>query len=106
MPRSAPRRWRSGETGGKGRCRRPRKTGTLVAKPAGLSFTEKKRLDDLPDLIARLESEIGKLNTLLADPEIFTREPVKFRKATEALAERQTALEAAETEWLDLAERA
>ena len=76
------------------------------AKPTGLSFTERKRLDDLPDLIARLESEIGKLNTLLADPEIFIREPVKFRKASEALGERQTALEAAESEWLDLAERA
>jgi ABC transport system ATP-binding/permease protein len=72
----------------------------------GLSFTEKKRLEDLPGLIARLESEIGKLNTLLADPDLFTREPVKFRKATEALGERQTALTAAETEWLDLAERA
>ena len=90
----------------------PKSAGTTVArpdpvaKPGGLSFTEKKRLDDLPDLIARLESEIGKLNTLLADPDLFTREPVKFRKATEALAERQTALETAETEWLDLAERA
>ena len=77
-----------------------------AAKPGGLSFTEKKRLDDLPDQIARLESEIGKLNTLLADPDLFTREPAKFRKATEALAERQTALDAAESEWLDLADRA
>ncbi|NHB77266.1 ABC-F family ATP-binding cassette domain-containing protein [Rhodobacter calidifons] len=77
-----------------------------AAKGGGLSFTERKRLDDLPDLIARLESEIGKLSALLADPELFTREPVKFRKATEALAERQAALEAAEAEWLDLAERA
>jgi ATP-binding cassette subfamily F protein uup len=90
----------------------PRAAGTTAAKPepaakpGGLSFTEKKRLDDLPDQIARLESEIGKLNTLLADPGLFTREPVKFRKATEALAERQTALDAAESEWLDLADRA
>ncbi|MFN3576567.1 MAG: ABC-F family ATP-binding cassette domain-containing protein [Tabrizicola sp.] len=77
-----------------------------VAKGGGLTFTERKRLEDLPDLIARLEAEIGKLSTLLADPDLFTREPVKFRKATEALAERQEALEAAETEWLTLAERA
>ena len=46
------------------------------------------------------------LSTLLADPELFSREPVKFRKATEVLAERQTALETAESEWLDLADRA
>ena len=77
-----------------------------AARPGGLTFTERKRLEDLPDQIARLESEIGKLNTLLADPELFTREPVKFRKATEALAERQTALEAAESDWLELADRA
>ncbi|MGL4234470.1 ABC-F family ATP-binding cassette domain-containing protein [Tabrizicola sp.] len=72
----------------------------------GLSFTEKKRLEDLPALIGRLESEIGKLSALLADPELFAREPVKFRKATEVMAERQKALEAAETEWLELADRA
>jgi ATP-binding cassette subfamily F protein uup len=66
-----------------------------AAKPSGLSFTEKKRLDDLPDLIAKLESEIGKLSTRsLPTPRLFTREPVKFRKATEAMTDRQTALEA------------
>ena len=73
---------------------------------SGLSFTERKRLEDLPQLIARLESEIAKLTDLLASADLYTREPVKFRKATEALAERQAALGAAETEWLDLAERA
>jgi ABC transport system ATP-binding/permease protein len=85
-------------------------TGVAKSDPApkagGLSFTERKRLDDLPVLIARLEAEIAKLHTLMADPDLFSREPVKFRKATEALTERQTALEAAEAEWLDLAERA
>ncbi len=77
-----------------------------AAKATGLSFTEKKRLEDLPALIERLESDIAKLSALLADPDLFAREPVKFRKATEAMTERQTALEAAETEWLELAERA
>jgi ABC transport system ATP-binding/permease protein len=74
-------------------------------KAAGLSFTEKKRLDDLPGVISRLEAEIAKLSELLADPALFTREPVKFRKASEALTERQGALAAAETEWLELADR-
>ena len=76
------------------------------AAKSSLSFTEKHRLEELPGVIDRLGQEIAKLEQLLADPELFTREPVKFRKATEAMAERQAALEAAETEWLELEEKA
>jgi len=73
---------------------------------SGLSFTERKRLDDLPAIIARLEAEIAKLTEFLSAPDLFTKEPVKFRKATEAIAERQALLAAAEDEWLNLEERA
>jgi ATP-binding cassette subfamily F protein uup len=78
------------------------------AKPQskGLSFTEKHRLDALPDEMARLEAEIAKLEDLLADPELFSSAPVKFRKATEALAQRAEALARAEDEWLSLEEKA
>ncbi|EEX10541.1 holdfast attachment protein C [Ruegeria lacuscaerulensis ITI-1157] len=72
----------------------------------GLSFSEKHRLEKLPAEIARLEAEIAKLEELLSDPELFTREPVKFQKATEALVERQQKLAAAEEEWLMLEEKA
>jgi ABC transport system ATP-binding/permease protein len=76
-------------------------------KPSsGLSFTERHRLDALPDEIARLEAEIARLAGLLADPDLYARAPAKFAKATEALATRQAALQAAEDEWLALAERA
>ncbi|WP_335946289.1 ABC-F family ATP-binding cassette domain-containing protein [Salipiger bermudensis] len=89
---------------------KPAKEAREASKPkpqqAGLSFTEKHRLEELPGVIARLEAEIGKLEQLLADPELFTREPVKFRKATEALTERQDKLSAAEEEWLELEEKA
>jgi len=78
----------------------------LKEAPSRLSFTEKHRLTELPDVISRLEGEIGKLETLMADPELFTREPVKFRKATEALTARQAALASAEEEWLSLEEKA
>ena len=72
----------------------------------GLSFSEKHRLEKLPAVIARLEAEIAKLEELMSDPELFTREPVKFQKATEALVERQKKLAAAEEEWLELEEKA
>jgi ATP-binding cassette subfamily F protein uup len=72
----------------------------------GLTFTEKHRLEALPDEIARLEEEIARLEGLMADPELFTREPVKFEKATQALVLRQEKLSAAEEEWLALEEKA
>lgn len=74
-------------------------------RPNGLSFTERKRLDQLPDLIAELEADIARLSDLLSDPDLFTRDPAKFHKASQALTQRQAVLTAAETEWLALADR-
>jgi ATP-binding cassette subfamily F protein uup len=84
-----------------------KKAETKVEKTSeGLSFTEKHRLEALPGVIERLEAEIAKLEEFLMDPDLFTKEPVKFKKASEALAERQVALAAAEEEWLELEEKA
>ena len=80
---------------------------TAARKPAAaLSFTERKRLEDLPGLIARLEAEIAKLTDLLSTDGLFTREPAKFARASAALSERQANLATAESEWLLLEERA
>ena len=72
----------------------------------GLSFTEKHRLEELPGVIDKITAEITKLEELLADPELFTKQPLKFQKATEALVARQNALSEAEDEWLALEEKA
>ncbi|NJM84588.1 MAG: ABC transporter ATP-binding protein, partial [Tabrizicola sp.] len=85
---------------------RPAKRVETGPAPEGLSFSERKRLDDLSAIIERLEAEIAKLTEFLAAPDLYTREPMKFQKATEAMAERQNALHKAETEWLELADRA
>lgn len=77
-----------------------------TSQKTALSFTEKHRLEGLPAEIARLEAEIAKLEELLSDPELFTAQPVKFQKATDALVERHEKLQAAEEEWLELAEKA
>lgn len=91
----------------------PAKTTSAAASPkpkpksvSGLSFTERHRLQALPDEIAKLEAEIAKLSELLSDPELYTAQPVKFQKATEALVERQEKLAVAEEEWLMLEEKA
>lgn len=70
-----------------------------------LSFVEQHRLKKLPDLIARLEAEIAKLETYLSEPGIYDTAPLRFEKATQALLERQSALSEAEEDWLLLEER-
>src|SRR5690606_2329526 len=74
-------------------------------RPSGLSFTETHRLEALPAIMVRLEAETAKLSAGLSQPDRFQSAPAKFAKASEALAERQAALAAAEEEWLDLAGR-
>jgi ABC transport system ATP-binding/permease protein len=88
----------------------PKPAAAHEAKPkraaAGLSFTERHRLDALPGIIEKLEAEIGRLSDFLSDPDLFQTSPDKFRRASEGLAERQAVLAAAEEEWLALEEKA
>ncbi|MEM6973983.1 MAG: ABC-F family ATP-binding cassette domain-containing protein [Pseudomonadota bacterium] len=76
-----------------------------TARADKLSFKEEHRLASLPAQIERLEAEIAKLAELLGDPDLYEREPVKFRKASEMLEDRQARLAAAEEEWLALEEK-
>jgi ATP-binding cassette subfamily F protein uup len=90
------------------------KSRTSASKPAredskpqkGLSFTEKYRLEALPAEIERLGAEIAKLEELLSDPALFTEQPAKFQKASDALVQRHEKLSDAEEEWLVLEEKA
>jgi ATP-binding cassette subfamily F protein uup len=74
--------------------------------PAGLSrrltFNDRRALDILPARIAALEAQIAELNTVLADPDLYARDPARFRATTEALAVARSKLAAAEEQWLSL----
>ncbi|WP_375407754.1 ABC-F family ATP-binding cassette domain-containing protein [uncultured Methylobacterium sp.] len=75
-----------------------------VAKPVRtkLNFKDQHELKTLPERIAKLESDIGKLRTVLADPQLYSRDPTRFAKASAAMAEAEAALAAAEDRWLAL----
>lgn len=73
--------------------------------PTRLSYKEQRELDLLPDRIAGLEAEILKLETAMADPDLYRRDPELFGKATERLAAAQEQLTAAEEQWLLLEEK-
>jgi len=85
------------------------KPGRAASKPSKapsgkMSFKQVHRLETLPAEIARLGAEIERLEALLADADLFTREPAKFQKASDALVARHAALSDAEEEWLALEE--
>ena len=63
-------------------------------------------METLPSEIERLQAEVEKLEELMSDPDLFTREPVKFQKATDALVARHDKISDAEEEWLRLEEKA
>jgi ATP-binding cassette subfamily F protein uup len=75
-----------------------------AAEPARrkLNFNEKHALETLPTRMAKLETEVKRLNARLADPALYARDRAAFDKATAALATAQAELAAAEERWLEL----
>jgi len=67
-----------------------------------LSFNEQHDLKTLPKRMEELEAKIAKVQEILADPELYSRDPARFQKAMDALAQLQTDLHAAEERWLEL----
>ncbi len=81
------------------------KTVVREAAPAAarkLSFKEKHALETLPAHIASLQARVSTLQKLLADPGLYARDGAAFSKASAELPEVMSALDAAETQWLEL----
>ncbi|MCJ2082010.1 ABC-F family ATP-binding cassette domain-containing protein [Methylobacterium sp. J-090] len=73
------------------------------APPKGkLNFKDQHELKTLPERIKKLESDIGKLRAVLADPLLYARDPARFSKASGLLGEAETQLGQAEDRWLEL----
>ena len=69
---------------------------------ARLSFHEQHALKTLPQTMEKLRKDVEKQAAALADPGLYARDPSGFDKASAALAKAQSALDAAEEEWLRL----
>jgi ATP-binding cassette subfamily F protein uup len=67
-----------------------------------LSFNEKHALETLPDRIATLEAEIGRLQAALADTTLYARDRATFDRVSLAMTATQSELAAAEERWLEL----
>ena len=73
------------------------------SKPARkLSFKDKHALSVLPDKMAALGRDIEKLQTALADPQLYAKDATRFNALSLRLTETQVALMQAEEEWLAL----
>ncbi len=83
---------------------RPRRN-SPGSKDNGLSFAEEHRFARLLPAIEAMTGKIRDFESALSDPDLFLKDPPAFRKASDELAECRLKLEAAEAEWLELAEK-
>jgi hypothetical protein len=70
--------------------------------PRRMNFNDRRALDMLPARIAALETQIAELNAVLADPDLYARDPARFSATAEALAVARDELAGAEEQWLRL----
>jgi ABC transport system ATP-binding/permease protein len=71
-----------------------------------LSYKDQRDFDLLPGRIDALEGEIARDEDLLADPDLYARDPARFAQLMAAIAAARAERDAAETRWLELAEMA
>ena len=67
-----------------------------------LSFNEKHALETLPKTIAKLQAEIARQQRRLDDPDLYAKDRKTFDEASNAMANAQQELVAAEDRWLEL----
>ena len=73
-----------------------------AAQPRRMTFKDRHALETLPARIAALQTEAADLSSLLADPDLYARDPARFASMTQTLRVAQDALAEAEERWLTL----
>jgi ATP-binding cassette subfamily F protein uup len=81
---------------------KPVASAPAVSAKRKLSFNEQHDLKTLPKRMEELVTKIAKVQEILADPELYARDPARFQKAMDALTQLQADLHAAEERWLEL----
>ena len=84
---------------------RPAPVRAAPAKPTKLSYKDQRRLEELEAAVAALPDRIAKLETDLADPNLYARDRAGFDRLSKALDATRAELAASEEEWMALAER-
>jgi len=76
------------------------------APSAKLSYKDQRDLDRLPGEIERLEAQIAATEDVLADPDLYVRDPKRFADLSDQAAKLRIEKHAAEERWLVVAELA
>lgn len=84
------------------------KGSSVLVKPTQqkLSYREQQRYLALPDIIQSLESDLARLNAKTSEPTFYQSDAANIQTTLDSLNKVQPKLDAALTEWLQLAERA
>jgi ATP-binding cassette subfamily F protein uup len=100
LAQRGPAKAATGVSGGRSRGSRD----DAVSKPRSrkMSFKDKHALETLPGRMAELEKEAARLTAVLADPNLYVKNPEKFAAASKALDAAQASLAGAEEQWLAL----
>ena len=75
---------------------------TISKKNFKLSYNQQRLLDVLPQEISTLEQELEKIKIELGDSNLYTDNPDKFNELTTKYEEINKAIEAKETQWLEI----
>ncbi|MFA5969497.1 MAG: ATP-binding cassette domain-containing protein [Sphingomonas sp.] len=82
-------------------------TPAAIAPPsrARLTYKDQRDYDLLPRRIEELDAAIARDEAAMADPSLYSRDPGQFDRLSKAIASARDEKDAAESRWLELAER-